>query len=80
MNQEEDKADIALLCTRDMDINKAAPQLKMGQLFSVLKSNLVYFTIPRSEFFTKLTIFSISSLIGTWSTIFCTASCTLKLP
>ena len=40
----------------------------------------IYFTIPRSDPFTKLTMFSISSLIGTWSMIFCTASVRLKLP
>lgn len=39
----------------------------------------VYFTIPL-EFLMKLMILCISSLIGTWSSIFCKASCTLKFP
>jgi hypothetical protein len=38
-----------------------------------------YFAIPL-ELRIKLMMLCISSLIGTWSSIFCRASCTLKFP
>lgn len=47
--------------------------------YATVCSRQSYLTIP-FESRTKLMILCISSLIGTWSSIFCRASCTLKLP